>query len=71
MVGLDDCGLAAETALDYVRVDCSLRKEVNGTYFLSFFLKYTDKFFTDYLSLLLRFCYSCEFAEGRGQRTRR
>lgn len=49
MVGLDDRGLAAETALDYVRVDCSLRKEIDSTDFLGFLLEDADEFLADYL----------------------
>lgn len=62
VVGLDDRGLAAETALDYVRVDCSLRKEIDSTDFLGFLLEDADEFLADYFTFLLRFCYSCELA---------
>lgn len=55
VVGLDDCGLAAETALDYVRIDCSLRKEIDSTDFLSFLLEDADEFLADYFTFLLRF----------------
>ena len=55
MVGLDDCGLTAETALDHVRVDCSLCKEIDSTYFLGFLLENTDKFLADYFTFFLRF----------------
>ena len=53
VVGLDDRALT-KTGFDNVRIDRTLYEEVYGTDLLGLFFKYTDEFFTDDLSLLLR-----------------
>ena len=59
---IDDCRFSAESTLHYVRIDGSLRKEVNLSDFLSFFLEYTDEFLTDDFTLALRLCDACKLA---------
>ena len=53
MVGFDHRRLTAKTTLHYIRVNGSLYQEVNGTDFLRLFLKDTDKFLANDLSLML------------------
>ena len=60
MVALDHCGFS-KSGFDDIRVNGSLNEEVYRTDLLCFFFKYTDKFFTDNLSLCFRFGYAGEF----------
>ena len=62
MVRLDDCGFSAKSRLYNVRIDGSLRKEINLSDLLCFFLEDTDKLFSDNLALPLRLGYACELA---------
>ena len=52
--------LTAKSRLYYIRVNSSLYKEIYLTDFLSFFLKYSDEFFTYYLTLFFRLAYTCK-----------
>ena len=58
MVGLDNSGLTAQTTLYDVRIDGSLYQEVYSADFLSFFLKYADKFLTNNFTFALRLLYA-------------
>ena len=60
MMRFDYGRFSAKSAFYNVRINCSLCQEVNGSDFLCFFLKDTDKFFTDNFSFLLRLCNSCK-----------
>ena len=53
VVGLDDCGFSAKTALYNIRINGSLCKEVYCTDLLRFFFENTDEFFADDLTSLL------------------
>ena len=59
MMGLDNCRLA-KAALYYIWIYGSLHQKINSTNFLGFFLKYTDKFFANNLSLTLWLSYALE-----------
>ena len=61
MVRLNHCGFTAETTFYYVRINGSLYQEINRSNLFRFFLEYTDEFFSDDFSLLLRLCHSCKF----------
>ena len=60
MVGLNHCGFSAETALNYIRVNGSLCQEIHSTDFLRLFLKNTDEFLTDNLTLCFRLGHACQ-----------
>ena len=57
MMGFDDGALSSESRLDYIRIYGSLCQKINGAYFLRLFLKYPDKFFAYYLTLVFGFGY--------------
>ena len=59
-MGFDDCRLAAKTTFYHVRINGSLYKEVYGTDLLCLFLKDTDEFLTDNLTLRLWLCDACK-----------
>ena len=61
-MGLDHCGFAAQSTLYHVGINGSLYQEIHGTDLLRLFLEDTDELFTDDLSLMLRFGYTCQFA---------
>ena len=54
MVALDDSGVTG-ARFDDIRVNRTLRQEVDGSDFTAFVFKYTDKFFADNLALPFRF----------------
>ena len=61
MMGLDDSGFSAQTALYHIRIDGSLNKIVHRADFPGFFLKDPDEFFSYDLSLLFRILLPCQF----------
>ena len=63
MVALDDGGFAAQTALNDVRVDGALRKEIHLADLLGLFLEDADKLLADDLALALRLGDTGQFAE--------
>ena len=61
MMRFDNCGFSAKSTLYNIRIYRSLCQEIYCTDLLCFFLKDTDKFFTDNLTFCFRLCNSCQF----------
>ena len=59
VVRLDHCRFA-KARFDHIRIDGSLYQEVHRTDLLGLFFKYTNEFFANDLTLLFRFCHSCQ-----------
>ena len=62
MMRFDHSGFSAQAALYHIRINSSLRQEVYGADLLCLFLKHTDEFLADNLTLLLRLCHTGQLA---------
>ena len=70
MVALDDSGVTG-ARFDDIRVNRTLRQEVDSADFTAFVFKYADKFFADNLALPFRFADAASFDRKRSDASTR